>query len=84
MMHKDKLQISLDQQLTYQIRSSGEPGAILSRLAEDVMASIEFKHDVYPVTVLTGIFDQAGLHGLMRRLYSIGVPLISVSNCRMR
>jgi hypothetical protein len=31
-----------------------------------------------PVTTLTGIFDQAALHGLLRRLYSLGLPLISV------
>jgi hypothetical protein len=31
-----------------------------------------------PVTILTGTFDQAGLQGLLRRLYSLGLPLISV------
>jgi hypothetical protein len=29
---------------------------------------------------LTGTVDQAALHGLLRQLYSLGVPLISV-NC---
>jgi hypothetical protein len=33
-----------------------------------------------PVTTLTGAVDQAALHGLLRRLYSLGLPLISV-NC---
>ncbi|MFN2249581.1 MAG: hypothetical protein ACK2U4_21010 [Candidatus Promineifilaceae bacterium] len=31
-----------------------------------------------PVTILTGTIDQAALHGLLRRLYSLGLPLISV------
>ncbi|MGD8491108.1 MAG: hypothetical protein PVI68_19010 [Anaerolineae bacterium] len=31
-----------------------------------------------PVTVLTGIVDQAALHGMLRRLYALGLPLISV------
>jgi len=32
-----------------------------------------------PVSVITGSFDQAALHGLLRRLYSLGFPLISVN-----
>ena len=34
--------------------------------------------DGQPVTILTGTIDQAALHGLLRRLYSLGLPLISV------
>jgi hypothetical protein len=30
-------------------------------------------------TTITGVFDQAALHGTLRRLYSLGFPLISVS-----
>ena len=30
------------------------------------------------VTTLTGTVDQAALHGVLRRLYSLGLPLISV------
>jgi len=33
-----------------------------------------------PITTLTGILDQAALQGLLRRLYALGLPLISV-NC---
>jgi hypothetical protein len=39
---------------------------------------IALQKDGQPVTILTGIFDQAGLQGLLRRLYSLGLPLISV------
>jgi hypothetical protein len=40
---------------------------------------IEYEDDGSPVTTLTGEVDQAALQGLMRRLYSLGKPLISVS-----
>lgn len=31
-----------------------------------------------PITTLTITVDQAALHGLLRHLYSLGIPLISV------
>jgi hypothetical protein len=39
--------------------------------------SVESNCDSMPVTTLTGNFDQAALQGLLRRLYSMGLPLIS-------
>ena len=36
--------------------------------------------DDLPISALTGTVDQAALLGLLRRLYSLGLPLISV-NC---
>jgi hypothetical protein len=42
--------------------------------------TVESEGDGPPVTTLTGIVDQAALHSLLRRLYSLGLPLISV-NC---
>ena len=41
---------------------------------------VDSEGDGPPVTILTGIVDQAALQGLLRRLYSLGLPLISV-NC---
>lgn len=32
-----------------------------------------------PVTVLTGTVDQAALQGLLRQLYALGLPLLSVN-----
>lgn len=32
-----------------------------------------------PITTLIATVDQAALHGLLRRLYSMGLPLISVT-----
>jgi hypothetical protein len=31
-----------------------------------------------PITTLTGTVDQAALHSMLRRLYSVGLPLLSV------
>ncbi|MEJ2265790.1 MAG: hypothetical protein P8X95_20285 [Anaerolineales bacterium] len=42
--------------------------------------TLTVESDGSPITTLTGIFDQAALHGLLRQLYSRGLPLISV-NC---
>jgi hypothetical protein len=42
--------------------------------------TVESEGDGPPVTTLTSTLDQAALQGLLRRLYSLGLPLISV-NC---
>ena len=42
--------------------------------------TVEREGDDLTVTTLTGTVDQAALQGLLRRLYSLGLPLISV-NC---
>jgi hypothetical protein len=43
-----------------------------------MMITVEFDDDGLPVTNLTGTVDQAALLALLRRLYSLGLPLISV------
>ena len=40
---------------------------------------VESEGDGPPITTLTGTVDQAALQGLLRRLYSLGLPLISVN-----
>ena len=40
--------------------------------------TVESEDDRPPVTTLTGTVDQAALQGLLRRLYALGLPLISV------
>jgi hypothetical protein len=42
--------------------------------------TVESEGEGPPVTTLTGTVNQAALQGLLRRLYSLGLPLISV-NC---
>ena len=41
------------------------------------MVMVESEDDNLPITTLTGTFDQAALLGFLRRLYSLGLPLIS-------
>ena len=39
---------------------------------------LSMRHEPEGETVLSGFLDQAALHGLLRRLYSLGLPLLSV------
>jgi hypothetical protein len=41
--------------------------------------AVESEGDGPPITTLTGTVDQAALQGLLRRLYSLGLPLLSVN-----
>jgi hypothetical protein len=40
--------------------------------------AVDSEGDGPPVTTLTATLDQAALQGLLRRLYGLGLPLISV------
>ncbi len=74
---KDKL--TLDRPATYQIRV---PGALDERWSERVAGlaiTVDCDEAGLPVTTLTGKVDQAALQGLLRRLYAMGLPLISVN-----
>lgn len=76
-MKTDKYKLTLDRPATYQIKVPGHLEASLVDWGGSVTLSVE--SDGSPVTILNGIVDQAALHGLLRRLYSLGVPLISVN-----
>ncbi len=70
---------SLSQSIPYQIKIAGR----LSKNWSDWMDQVDIQIDTDPAgfatTTLTGTFDQAGLIGLLRQLYSLGYPLISVN-----
>jgi len=77
-MKMDKQRLTLDRPVTYQIKV---PGALdESWLVWDgkFTISVERDDDGLSVTALTGVLDHAALQGLLRRLYSLGLPLISV------
>jgi len=71
---------TLDQPTIYQIKVSGYVSANWSDWIEKMVVTVEYDEDGSSVTTLTGTFDQAALQGLLRRLYYLGFPLISV-NC---
>jgi hypothetical protein len=71
--------LTLDRPATYQIRVPGELDESWSDWAEGMTITIDREGDGPPVTTLTGTLDQAALQGLVRRLYSLGLPLISVN-----
>jgi hypothetical protein len=79
-MNKSKL--TLDRPATYQIKIPGYISESWSDWVEGMTMTVESgdesESNSPPVTTLTGTLDQAALQGLLRRLYSLGVPLISV------
>jgi len=68
----------LDYPATYQIKVPGHLDESWSEWVEGMTVIIECEEDGPPITILTGSFDQAALQGLLRRLYSLGLPLVSV------
>ena len=78
MIKKDKQKLTLDRPASYQIKVPGHLDESWSEWAEGMTITAEIDDDGRPVTTLTGTLDQAALQGLLRRLYSLGLPLISV------
>jgi hypothetical protein len=79
MMKEDKIKLTLDRPVTYQIKVPGHLDESWSDWVAGMRITVECEGDDLPVTTLTGTVDQAALQGLLRRLYSLGVPLISVN-----
>jgi hypothetical protein len=67
--------LTLDRPIVYQIKVPGVINPSEVTWATGLEVSCEGDP---PISILTGVLDQAALHGLLRRLYSIGFPLISV------
>lgn len=64
------------QQVTYQIRLKGHLGSQWTEWFGGLALTLEDNGD----TLLTGpVADQAALHGLLKRVRDLGIPLISVS-----
>ena len=78
MVNKDKPRLTLDQPATYQIKVPGELDENWPNWAGEMEVMVESDADGLLISSLTGTLDQAALLGLLRRLYSLGLPLISV------
>ena len=70
--------LSLHRPATYQIKVPGQLDESWSDWVGGMTIDVEREGDGPPVTTLTGSLDQAALQGLLRRLYSLGLPLVSV------
>ena len=77
-MKETKPRLTLDRPATYQIKVPGHISENWSDWAGGMTIAVESEGDDPPITTLTGAVDQAALQGLLRRLYSLGLPLISV------
>jgi hypothetical protein len=78
MRKKAGRKLSLDRPVTYQIQVPGHLDESWSDWVEGLTIAVESEGEGPPVTTLTGRLDQAALQGLLRRLYSLGLPLVSV------
>ena len=77
-MMKKVVKLTLDRPATYRIQVPGHLPESWSDWVDGMMITVESEGDGPPVTTLTGALDQAALQGVLRRLYSLGLPLISV------
>jgi len=68
--------LTLYQPATYQIKVPGVLDPLWVDDACSLSVEVEESADGQPITVLTGLMDQATLLGLLRRLNGLGLPLI--------
>ncbi|MGD2158626.1 MAG: hypothetical protein PVG14_13105 [Anaerolineales bacterium] len=78
MAKEGKQKLTLYRPATYQIKVPGVFDVRWSDWNEGMMISVENDENDQPITTLIGTVDQAALQGILRRLYSLGLPLISV------
>jgi hypothetical protein len=76
-MNKAKRKLTLSQPATYEIKVPGELDADWLEWVR-MTITVESESDATTVSTLTATFDQAALQSILRRLYSLGLPLISV------
>jgi hypothetical protein len=71
--------IGLDRPGTYEIRVPGRLNGSWSECFEGMTICVESGADGPAITTLTGLIaDEAALQGVLGRLYSLGLPLLSV------
>jgi hypothetical protein len=70
--------LSLDQPVIYDISVPGKVNADWLNLVYDIDVFISTNEAGVVTSRLRGLFDQAALQGLLRQLYSLGIPLQSI------
>jgi hypothetical protein len=76
-VNEPKSKLTLDRPVTYQISVPGEIDERWSKVCEGMVIETNNDENGALYSSLTCTLDQAALHGLLRRLYSSGIPLIS-------
>ncbi len=69
---------TLDQPVLYQIRVQGRLDASWSAWLDGVTIQAVSSEDGTTVTTLTGRLDQAALHGVLRGIRDLGLPLLEI------
>lgn len=81
-MNKLNRRPTLDRPATYQIKVPGHLDTSWTEWNGRMTLTVAKAADGSWTTTLTGVIDQAALHGMLRRLYGLGLPLISVVHVR--
>lgn len=78
-MTETKHKLTLDRQVTYQIKVPGHIDVRWAEWVEGMTIAVGNDGGGLPFTTLTVAADQAALQGLLRRLYALGIPLLSAT-----
>lgn len=70
--------ITLDRPAKYRIIVPGEVRKLQLGMAAIDIQVLQSERSDEVISVISGTFDQAGLYGFLRRMYAMGLPLISV------
>ena len=75
-MKKSNQKLGLSRAVTYQIKVQGHLDEYWSEWFDDLTITYDEQDD----TILTGpVTDQSALHGLLKKVRDLGLPLISVN-----
>ena len=78
-MEENIQKLTLSRPAVYEIKVPGILDEMYLDMVDQMMLTFDTNEQGLPFTTLTGAVDQAGLQGLLRRLYALGLPLLSVT-----